>query len=316
MIEFFTSAEIAIGTKLLEVEYIIMGLICFFVGLKNLKDKENPSPIGTGIFWISFGVVLACGRWLPSIVNGGLVLLMVLPATMKKVTRGKIALPSKEESVANFQKIGLKIFLPTLCIGLFAIGVAIIFPKISALVGLGIGVLVGMFMLFSFNQSNTPKVFLGDAERLLTTVGPLGIMSMLLAALGSIFTKVGVGELISVIFGNFIPEGNLTIGIIVFGIGMMLFTMIMGNAFAAITVMMVGVGAPFVLNYGADPVVIGMVALTCGYCGTLITPMAANFNIVPVAILEMKDRFGVIKNQIFVAIVMLAVQIAYMIMFS
>ena len=94
---------------------------------------------------------------------------------------------------------------------------------------------------------------------------------------------------------------------------MALFTAIMGNAFGAITVMTIGVGAPCVLAYGADPVVVGMVALTCGYCGTLLTPMAANFNIVPVAVLDMKDRFGVIKKQAPVAVIMLAVQIVYMI---
>ena len=87
----------------------------------------------------------------------------------------------------------------------------------------------------------------------------------------------------------------------------------MGNAFAAITVMTVGIGAPFVLAYGANPVVIGMIALTCGYCGTLLTPMAANFNILPVAILNMKDRWGVIKNQVLVALIMLVFQICYMI---
>ena len=108
----------------------------------------------------------------------------------------------------------------------------------------------------------------------------------------------------------------VNLGIIVFAIGMVLFTMIMGNAFAAITVITVGIGGPFVLAYGADPVVIGMLALTCGYCGTLCTPMAANFNIVPVAILNMKDRWGVIKNQVVVAGIMLVVQICYMIIFK
>ena len=120
--------------------------------------------------------------------------------------------------------------------------------------------------------------------------------------------------MIAGIVGNVIPEGNVNVGIIVFALGMMLFTMIMGNAFAAITVMTVGIGAPFVLAYGADPVVIGMVALTCGYCGTLCTPMAANFNIVPVAMLDMKNRMGVIKNQVLPALILIVVQIVYMIM--
>ena len=96
---------------------------------------------------------------------------------------------------------------------------------------------------------------------------------------------------------------------------MMLFTIIMGNAFAAITVMTVGIGAPFVLSYGADPVLIGMLALTCGYCGTLLTPMAANFNMVPVALLDMKRRFTVIRNQFVIALIMITFQIIYMIIF-
>ena len=108
----------------------------------------------------------------------------------------------------------------------------------------------------------------------------------------------------------------MNLGIVVYAIGMMLFTMIMGNAYAAITVMTVGIGGPFVLAYGANPVVIGMLALTCGFCGTLCTPMAANFNIVPVAILDMKDRWGVIKNQVLVAIIMITIQICFMIAFK
>ena len=148
---------------------------------------------------------------------------------------------------------------------------------------------------------------------MMDVVGPLSMLPMLLAALGAVFTVAGVGDVISSLVSNIIPAGNVTIGIIVYAIGMAVFTMIMGNAFADITVMTVGIGAPFVLAYGANPVVIGMLALTCGYCGTLLTPMAANFNILPVAILNMKDRWGAIKNQVLVAIFMLVFQICYMI---
>ena len=151
---------------------------------------------------------------------------------------------------------------------------------------------------------------------MLDIVGPLSMLPTLLAALGAVFTTAGVGDVISGIVSNIIPEGNVAIGIIVYAVGMALFTMVMGNAFAAITVMTVGIGAPFVLAHGADPVIIGSLALTCGYCGTLCTPMAANFNIVPVAVLEMKDDYGVIKNQVVIAGIMLVVQIIMMIVLS
>jgi len=39
-----------------------------------------------------------------------------------------------------------------------------------------------------------------------------------------------------------------------------------------------------------------------GYCGTLLTPMAANFNIVPTMLLELKDKNAVIKAQVPIAL--------------
>ena len=95
---------------------------------------------------------------------------------------------------------------------------------------------------------------------------------------------------------------------------MVLFTIIMGNAFAAITVMTVGVGVPFVMNLGADPLYMITLALTTGYCGTLLTPMAANFNIVPGVYLEVKDKYSIIKMQLIPSLLMLVFQIIYMCM--
>lgn len=214
------------------------------------------------------------------------------------------------------EKIGYKIFIPALAIGLIAVGFALFLPQLGALVGVAVGVIVAALILRFMNDDNRLTVFLRDNKRLLDLIGPLCMLPMFLASLGAVFTAAGVGEVVSNIVGRIIPAGNVNIGIIVFVIGMALFTMVMGNAFAAITVMTVGVGAPFVLAYGVDPALIGIVALTSGYCGTLLTPMAANFNIVPVAILEMKDRYGVIKNQVIPAVILLVFQIGYMLLFK
>ncbi len=312
---FFMDTEVALGTKLLEIIYIIIGLITLYTGIKNIKDKENPSRLGTGFFWCSLGVVLAFGRWIPAMINGILIIIMTIPSILHKVKTGKQHTPTQEETKAAFDKIGMKIFIPALTIGIFAIIFAI-FTKLGALVGIGAGIIVSIILLIAYSKGNTIQVFLRDSERLLSTVGPLSMLPMLLASLGAIFTAAGVGEVIASLVGNIVPQGNVNAGIIVYAIGMMLFTMIMGNAFAAITVMTVGIGAPFVLAYGADPVLIGMIALTSGYCGTLCTPMAANFNIVPVAMLDMKDRMGVIKNQAVPALIMIIIQIIYMILFK
>ena len=313
--EYFTSSTVTLSNKLLEVLYIIMGLVSIYAGAKNAMDKKNPARLGTAIFWIALGIVLAFGRWIPSIGNGVLVAIMMVPAILRKVKAGTNDAPTAAETKAANEKIGMKIFWPALSIGLCAVIFAL-FTKLSALVGVGVGILISIILLMVYDsKKNKPMVFLNDSERLLSLVGPLSMLPMLLASLGTIFTKAGVGEVISKYVSYIIPEGNVVLGIIVFAIGMMLFTMIMGNGFAAITVMTVGIGYPFVLQYGVNPTLIGMVALTCGYCGTLCTPMAANFNIVPVALLEMKDRFGVIKWQVVPALLLLVFQIIYMIAF-
>lgn len=311
---FFTSQDISLGTKLLEILYIFMGIICLYTGFRNFKDKTNKNRIGTAIFWILLGTVIGFGNWIPSKINGALIILMTLPAIFKKVGAGERKGISQEKIQEYADKIGIKLFLPALSIGVFAIIFAL--TSLGALVGIGAGVIVGVILLMLFSKDNTLKVFFNEASNTLTILGPLSLMPILLASLGSIFSKAGVGEVISGLVSYIIPEGNVTIGIIVFALGMVLFTMIMGNAFAAITVMLVGVAGPFVLQYGANPIIIGMIGLTSGYCGTLLTPMAANFNILPVAMLDMKDRFGVIKNQVLPAFCLLIFQILYMIIFS
>ena len=311
---FFTSADFTLGQKLLEIVYIIIGLLTIYTGVKNARDEENPSRVGTGIFWCVLGVVLAFGRWIPPAINGALIILMTIPAILKKVKIGNVEPLTEEYTNEKYRTIGMKIFIPALSIGVFAIIFAVFLPDLGAIVGVGAGIVVSVLILMLLSRENRPGVFLRDSERLLSTVGPLSMLPMLLASLGAVFTEAGVGGVIAGLVGGVIPEGNVNAGIIVFAAGMALFTIIMGNAFAAITVMTVGIGAPFVLQYGADPAVIGILALSCGFCGTLCTPMAANFNVVPVAMLDMKDRFGVIKCQLLPAVLIFAFQVFYMIL--
>ena len=39
---FFTSADFTLGQKLLEIIYIIIGLLTIYTGIKNIRDEENP----------------------------------------------------------------------------------------------------------------------------------------------------------------------------------------------------------------------------------------------------------------------------------
>ena len=155
-----------------------------------------------------------------------------------------------------------------------------------------------------------------DTARLLMTVGAASLLPQLLGALGSVFTEAGVGAVISGIMANVVPQGSIVLGVIVYVAGMVLFTMVMGNAFAAFSVITVGIGVPFVILQGGDPAIVGALGMTAGFCGTLMTPMAANFNIVPAAVLETKDKYTVIKAQLPMALVMIAVHVILMLVLA
>jgi len=73
----------------------------------------------------------------------------------------------------------------------------------------------------------------------------------------------------------------------------------MGNGFAAFPVMTGGVGVPILVGvHHANPAIMVAIGMFSGYCGTLLTPMAANFNIIPAALLELPDKNAVIKVQV------------------
>jgi uncharacterized membrane protein len=130
----------------------------------------------------------------------------------------------------------------------------------------------------------------------------------MLASLGAVFALAGVGDVVGQLMSSVIPDGSLFGAVVAFALGMALFTMVMGNAFAAFPVMAAAIAVPVLIRqYGGDPAVVCAIGMLAGFCGTLMTPMAANFNIVPAALLELKDRNAVVWAQIGTALPLLAV---------
>lgn len=296
---------------IMEVIYVACGLMSAYVGYRALADKEQKNKIGTAVFWLALAALLGLGRWMPPVVAGILVVIMTIPPIIKRVSPGVNKVIPEEYKRKMADKLGLKVFIPALTMGILALIVGIALPKLGALVGLGFGILVSAIIILIMSK-DSPAVIPTEGKKLLEAVGPLSILPQLLASLGAIFAAAGVGDVISGMVSNIVPEGNVTVAIIVYAVAMALFTMIMGNAFAAFSVITIGIGIPFILQYGLDPNVVGMIGLTSGYCGTLMTPMAANFNIVPVAILEMEDKYAVIKKQIPLGLILLVAQIILM----
>ena len=107
-----------------------------------------------------------------------------------------------------------------------------------------------------------------------------------------------------------IPLDSRFAAVAAYTVGMALFTIVMGNAFAAFPVMTAAIGLPLIVHkFGGDPAVMGAIGMLSGFCGTLLTPMAANFNIVPAVLLDLRDRHGVIRAQVATALPLLAVNI-------
>ncbi len=221
---------------------------------------------------------------------------------------------SDEFKEKKSSEIGSVLFIPAVSIALLAFGIAQ-FTPLDGLVGLGIGAIVATIMAMYLTKAK-PKELNHEGSRLLQLIGAVSILPQLLAALGTLFNQAEVGQVISSGIYTIVPEGSALFGVVAYCFGMAIFTMIMGNAFAAFAVITAGIGVPFVLELGADPIVVGALGMTAGFCGTLLTPMAANFNIVPVAILEIEDKNKVIKKQAPMAFALLAIHIVLMLIWA
>lgn len=295
---------------LLEVFYICLGLLMYLVAFNIIKDPNSPARIGTTLFWGILGTIFVFGSYLPGTVVGVLLIIIGVLTATKQVKIGKVNAPTHEFSSEKAKQLGNKVFIPSITIAILVICIAK-FTSYSGTVAIGIAAFITSILTLFITKSNI-KTVADDSNRMLQAVGMTCILPQLLAALGSLFTAAGVGDVIAGNISKFIPQGNVLIGVTAYCLGMAIFTMIMGNAFAAFSVITVGVGVPFVFMQGGNIVICSTLALTAGYCGTLMTPMAANFNLLPVALLNIKNKNAVIKHQAYLAIPLLLVHIALM----
>lgn len=292
-----------LSNTLLQIFYIMIGLYMGLTMVFTIKDKNHKTRIGTALFWGILSAVFMFGDYIPSQIVGALVIVIAVLSATKQINIGTLKQLDETFATLKAEKLGLKIFIPSLSIAIIAMLIAS-FTDFSGTVAIGISSTLTLVLTFVITKAK-PKEFLEDSNRMYQSMGSFVILPQLLASLGVLFTAAGVGDKISAIISGVIPTGNVLVGVIAYCVGMAVFTAIMGNAFAAFSVITVGVGLPFVFAQGGDPVVCSVLALTAGYCGTLLTPMAANFNILPAALLELKDKNAVIKAQAPIAIILL-----------
>ncbi len=300
-----------LGTIVAEIFYFLIGILFILNGTKALKDTGMKSRIPTALFWFIVAFTFIAGPHIPKWITGACVVALACLTASRQVKQSDSEVPTAAETRANADKHGFKVFLPALCLAVTAVLVATFMKALDANNAIGVSALVALIVALCLFKVK-PSTALADGTRLLDSVGPTGLLPQVLSALGALFTAAGVGDVIAAGVGMVVPAGNKLAAVAIYCIAMALFTMIMGNGFAAFSVITVGIGIPFVIAQGADPIVVGALGLTAGYCGTLMTPMAANFNIMPAALLETKSKYAIIFSQIPVAITMLIIHIVLM----
>jgi uncharacterized membrane protein len=311
----------------LEFVNVLMGLMMTGIAIVNLRDKSSKKNYNNAAFWGIYAVTFFAGSYLPNFVNGLLVIAMVLIVAIGKLGEAPREQTTRAEREVSAAKWGNRLFIPALTIpavallGTFTLkgfsvnGVALVDPKQVTLISLGlatvVALVVGLVML-----RPPPSAPLVEARRLMDAVSWAAVLPQMLAALGAMFALAGVGPIVAGILQRWIPLDTTFAVVATYTIGMALFTTIMGNAFAAFPVMTAAIGLPLIVHrFGGNVVPMAAIGMLSGFCGTLLTPMAANFNIVPAALLELPDQNAVIKVQIPTALMLLLANTAIMYFF-
>jgi uncharacterized membrane protein len=304
--------------------YLVSGAIFAAFAVLSALDRNNPKRFGNALFWGLVALSFVAGDRLGDLGNGVLVLALALIAGLGLLGRGQPATTSPDERRALAERFGGRLFLPALALpAIVTLGVLVLKPlklgdaflldpKQATLISLAAAAIVGTALALALLRQPLLSPF-QEGRRLMDTVGWAALLPQSLAALGAVFALAGVGDLIGQLVTAYLPIDTRLAAVAVYCIGMAGFTMIMGNAFAAFPVLTAGVGLPILIRrYGGDPAIVSAIGMLSGFCGTLMTPLAANFNLVPPALLEIPDRYAVIKAQIPTAIPLLVANMVLM----
>ncbi|MGI2260642.1 DUF979 domain-containing protein [Shewanella sp. GXUN23E] len=296
---------------MLEYIYQATGLLLIAFALQTFADRHNTKRLGTGLFWLIYGLSFCLGPFVPHWLTGLMVLALTLLAAGGFMGTGQYGQSTAEFRKTSAESLKNKLFIPAVVVPVGTIAWSVLTGQ-SALIGLGLSSLLALAVALWLTKGQA-KQSLHEGRRLIDAIGWAAILSQFLAALGFLFSQAGVGETVSQIVKVIVPDNNLMAYVMAYTLGMAIFTIVMGNAFAAFAVITAGVGIPLLMvDQGGNPAIIGVLGMLSGYCGTLMTPMAANFNMVPAALLELKNKNQVIYTQVAPGLCMLALNTALM----
>lgn len=309
--------------------YWLLGAYFAAIAWRGLRDAGNPRRHTTSLFWALLALLLFFAERMPAAAVGALVVVLALLAGLGGLRMGRYEESSAQEKQAEAERLGNRLFGPALLIPLVTLALAVkiggfslsefefaglrlLGPQQTTVVALAVACVVALAAACRLTRQ-TPWSAVEQSRRLIDAIGWAALLPLLLATLGSVFEAGGVGGAVAGVVREAIPVDNRFIVVLAYAVGMALFTIVMGNAFAAFPVMTAGVALPLLVElHGADAASLAAIGMLSGYCGTLMTPMAANFNLVPAALLELKDPYGVIRAQWMTGLVLLACNVGLM----
>jgi len=308
---------------IIRVEYFywLLGAMLALVALMSAADRSNPRRWTTALFWALYATVYLAGDLLAPEAAGAMMLAMALLAGFGGVRSGKPQTPPEETRRASAVRLQHKLLLPALIIPAVTMlcatllkdvridGLFLFDQKHLTLAALGCASVIAVAAACWLTRA-TPLQAGREARRLVDAMSWALVLPHMLAVLGLLFTEAGVGKAVAHVATSYIGLTSPLVAVAVYCIGLALFTIVMGNGFAAFPVMAGGVGIPVLVHqFGINPAAMAAIGMFSAYCGTLMTPMAANFNIIPAALLDLPDRNAVIKAQIPTALPLLFVNI-------
>jgi uncharacterized membrane protein len=301
--------------------FYLVGIILLVVGGMIITDKSHPRRLTAGGFWLIYALIFLVGDWIPVTVVGVLVVAMALIAGFHGVTGAKPRMLSEETRRQSAVRLGNMLFVPALTIPVVTViltlgakylvfgGVPLIELKNVTLIGFGVGCVIALAIACVMTR-DTVGQSMRETRRLIDALSWAAVLPQMLGMLGLVFSDAGVGKAVAHVTTAYVNMDYRLVAVAVYVVGMALFTMVMGNGFAAFPVMTGGVGVPILVGvFHGNPATMAAIGMFSGYCGTLMTPMAANFNIVPAALLELPDKNAVIKVQVPTALTLMIVNI-------
>ncbi|PXW22332.1 DUF979 domain-containing protein [Paraburkholderia caballeronis] len=315
-------------TLTLDYLFWLTGIVLLVVGGMIVTDRAHPRRFTAGGFWLLYALVFLAGDRLPPEVVGVLVIAMALIAGFGGVTAAKPKLLPEAARIDSAKRLGNRLFVPALTIPVVTVvltlgagylvfgGRPLIDPKNVTLIGFGVGCVIALGIACVLTRDSVGQS-MQETRRLVDALSWAAVLPQMLGMLGLVFSDAGVGKAVAHLSTAYIDMELRFVAVAVYCIGMALFTMIMGNGFAAFPVMTGGVGIPVLLGvFHVNPAMMAAIGMFSGYCGTLMTPMAANFNMVPAALLELPDRNAVIRVQVPTALGVLAANIVLLNVFG